>query len=197
LGLKEIIPEDLQQKYAFDERGHASAILATDFPREFEDLVFCLRQFKLRRSHVVVGGGGRSRISMTLDGLLRSRGWTPKTFRVGIVVDDSETPLGTHEIDEFKNGIGVEIEWNNKTEFYDRDLTHFRLMHDAGIVSVGVMITRLHELQEIFDQLGIGKKYGRSTTIWEKLIPKVNMGSAGGCPLLLVGIGKPCYDPYS
>lgn len=189
------IPRALQAKYTFDERGHASAILKTDFPHEFDDILFALSSFTLCRSHVVARGGGRSTISQTLDGFFRSRGWTPARFNVSITVDQNTTPFGTHEIDNYKNKVGVEIEWNNKTEFYDRDLTHFRLMHDLRIISVGVIITRKHELQAIFDQLGIGEKYGRSTTIWKHLIEKVNMGSAAGCPLLLVGIGRSCYDP--
>ena len=33
-----------------------------------------------------------------------------------------------------------------------------------------------------------GFKYGQSTTHWNKLIPRVNLGGGGECPLLLVGI---------
>lgn len=195
MGLAQNIPANLLQKYNFDERGHASAILSKDFPQEFADIMDALNKFKLCQTDVVAPGGSRSNVSQTLDGLLRNKGWAPNTFNVGITVGQSTTPFGTHEIDEFKNEVGVEIEWNNKTEFYDRDLTHFRLMHDLRIISVGVIITRMHELQTVFNGLGIGEKYGPSTTIWEKLIPKVDMGSSGGCPLLLVGIGRACYDP--
>ena len=103
----------------------------------------------------------------------------------------------THHIDNFKDGVGVEVEWNNKTEFYDRDLNNFRLLRDLRVLDVGVLITRLSELQSLFDELGKGKSYGASTTHWDKLIPKVDGGAAGGCPLLLVGMGRACYDPSS
>ena len=33
-----------------------------------------------------------------------------------------------------------------------------------------------------------GFKYGQSTTHWNKLLPRVNLGGGGECPLLLVGI---------
>lgn len=33
-----------------------------------------------------------------------------------------------------------------------------------------------------------GFKYGQSTTHWDKLVPRVNLGGGGECPLLLVGI---------
>jgi hypothetical protein len=74
-------------------------------------------------------------------------------------------------------------------------LNNFRLLHQLSVLSVGVIITRLTELQEIFNDLGRGASFGASTTHWAKLIPRVNGGGAGGCPLLLVGIGKSCYDP--
>jgi Restriction endonuclease BglII len=63
-------------------------------------------------------------------------------------------------------------------------------------LAVGVMVTRMSELQELFNSLGKGKSYGASTTHWDKLIPKVDGGGAGGCPLLLVGMGMNCYDPH-
>jgi hypothetical protein len=89
--------------------------------------------------------------------------------------------------------VGVEVEWNNKTEFYDRDLNNFRLLHQLRVLSVGVIITRMSELQDLFDDLGIGQKYGNSTTHWNKLIPKIDGGGAGGCPVLAIGITNRCY----
>jgi hypothetical protein len=58
-----------------------------------------------------------------------------------------------------------------------------------------VIITRASELQSLFDSLGIGTKYGNSTTHWNKLLPKIDGGGAGGCPVLAVGITEKCYDP--
>ena len=110
-------------------------------------------------------------------------------------MDGAPIPIPTHKIDNFKNRVGVEVEWNNKTEFYDRDLNNFRLLRNLHVLSVGVVITRLSELQALFVQLQKGNSYGNSTTHWDKLIPKVDGGGAGGCPLLLVGMGMACYDP--
>ena len=66
-----------------------------------------------------------------------------------------------------------------------------------SVLSVGVMITRVSELQELFNQLGKGTSYGASTTHWNKLIPKIDGGGAGQCPLLLIGMGLDCYDANS
>ncbi len=79
--------------------------------------------------------------------------------------------------------------------FYDRDLNNFRLLRQLHVLSVGVIITRLTELQGLFVQLGKGQSYGASTTHWDKLIPKVDGGGAGGCQLLLIGMGLNCYRP--
>jgi len=194
-----LIPHALRQRYRFDERHHACAILATDFPNEFRDILDCLDWFWLRRTHILAPGGGKSPISVAIDGFLQDqrRGWEPKSFDIKIMVDASPIPTPTHKIDNFKNHVGLELEWNNKTEFYDRDLNNFRLLWELRVLSVGVIITRLTELQQLFDKLGKGKSYGPSTTHWDKLIPKVDGGGAGGCPLLLVGMGMNCYDATS
>ncbi len=190
----DLIPGALRQKFTFDEREHASAILATDFRSEFQDMLDCLDWFWLRRSEILAPGRGMSPISKGIDDFLHEREWTPKSFDIKIDVDGTSIPTPTHKIDSFKNRVGLEVEWNNKTEFYDRDLNKFRLLRGLRVLSVGVIVTRLSELQKLFNELGKGKSYGASTTHWDKLIPKVDGGGAGGCPLLLVGIGTNCYD---
>ena len=105
-----------------------------------------------------------------------------------------------HEIDMFGlgslahplPGVAVEMEWNNKDPFFDRDLINFQALHHEGAVAVGVIITRGPDLQNLVS--GVirsrdgGFKYGSSSTHWEKLIPRVNLGGGGECPLLLIGI---------
>lgn len=194
LGL-DLVPPRLRKRYLFEERHHAVGVLASDFAEEFNDLFLCLEAFSLRKSAILTPGGGRSPIPIAIDGFLRGRKWAEKRFDIKITVDDKPIPIPTHKIDNFKNRVGIEVEWNNKTEFYDRDLNNFRLLWEMRVLSVGVIITRLSELQRLFDQLGKGDSYGNSTTHWDKLIPKVESGGAGGCPLLLVGMGMACYDP--
>ena len=52
------LPEDIRSLYEFHEWKHACAILKADFPTEWNDILEVLRGFKLRRSHVLAGGGG-------------------------------------------------------------------------------------------------------------------------------------------
>ena len=60
-------PENIKQNYEIHEWRHASAILRTDFPREWEDVVAVLTDFKLRRSEVEIGGGNKSPVACRLD----------------------------------------------------------------------------------------------------------------------------------
>jgi hypothetical protein len=190
----ESIPEKLLTRYRFEERGHACAILEKDFPDEFRDICECLDWFVLKVSDILTPGGARSPIPKKIDGFLEQRGWGEKSFNIRIDVDGHPIPIPTHKIDNFKNGVGVEVEWNNKTEFYDRDLNNFRLLKELRVLSVGVIITRVSELQLLFNKLGKGSSYGASTTHWNKLIPKVDGGTAGGCPLLLIGMESAVHD---
>jgi hypothetical protein len=193
MGLKSI-PQVVREKYHIGERGHASAILASDYPNEFQDIMDCLEWFVLRKSHILTPGKGKSPISQTLDEFLRQRGWQEKSFDIKITIDGNPVPIPTHKIDDFKNEIGLEIEWNNKTEFYDRDLNNFRLLKELRVLTVGVMITRMSELQELFNRLGKGKSYGASTTHWDKVTPRVDGRGAGGCPHAFNFVPYSCRD---
>ncbi len=96
-------------------------------------------------------------------------------------------------MDCFKNRIAIEIEWNNKDPFFDRDLNNFRLLFDLRAISVGVIITLSDQLQTIFNSLRRGTSYGMSTTHMSKLVPRVQGGGGGGCPLLVLGITDKLY----
>lgn len=188
------IPKATRDRYHIEERRHASAILASDFPDELQDIVGCLDQFHLVRSEIEVGGR-KSKIANRFDGFLEERGWVEKSVKVSRTVGDKTTDSETHKVDFCKGRVAVEVEWNNKDPFFSRDLNAFRLLHEVGVVSVCVLITRMDELQKIFDSpgRGIGRKYGASTTHWSKLMPRVEAGGAGACPLLLIGITANCY----
>ena len=144
-----------------------------------------------------MGGGQKSSVSGSLDSAFESLGWQEKKFDTQIKVDANTYASPTHKVDCYKSGVGLEIEWNNKTEFYDRDLNNFRLLFELRVINVGIIVTRCDELQEVFDELNRGSSYGNSTTILSKLVRKMNGGSGGGCPVLAFGISKKLYDPNS
>lgn len=149
-----LLPGDIHGLYEVHEWRHASAVLSGEFPSEWKDIIEVLRAFRLPRSQIVKGGGRKTDIAGGLDKALSERGWVEKCFATKIVVDDNEMESPTHKVDCFKNRVALEIEWNNKDPFFDRDLNNFRLLFDLRAISVGVIVTRADHLQEIFDALG-------------------------------------------
>lgn len=193
MSLRNRLPAFIADHYEVHEWRHASAILAHDFPDEWRDIIEVLARFRLRREWIEVGGGNKSRVSAFIDGALAERGWAERQFRTGIMVDDLLAESPTHKVDCFKNRIGLEIEWNNKDPFYDRDLNNFRLLFDLRALSVGVIVTRSDGLQRIFRELGRGNSYGELTTHMSKLLPRIEGGGGAGCPLLVFGITETLY----
>jgi hypothetical protein len=188
-----LLPDFIRTYYEVHEWKHAIAILSQDFPEEWQDIIDVLMGFRLLRSSIVKPGGRKSTVAEALDQAFYNRGWLEKNFYTKIVVDKREMESPTHSVDCFKNKIAVEIEWNNKDPFFDRDLNNFRLLFDLRAISVGVIITRCDELQTIFDSLGRGASYGSSTTHMSKLLPRIEGGGGGGCPVLVFGIKKDLY----
>jgi hypothetical protein len=191
------LPSFIRKHYEIHEWRHASAVLYTDFRKEWNDIIAVLTEFRVRKSAISVKGGGKSLVSGWIDKAFTQRGWQERKFATQIRVDKNVFDSPTHKVDCFKNSVGVEIEWNNKTEFYDRDLNNFRLLFELRALNVGVIITRCDELQDIFVSLGRGDSYGATTTILSKLLRKMEGGSGGGCPVLAFGIKKSLYDENS
>jgi len=187
------LPPFLLQHYDIHEWRHAVAVLRHDFPAEYEDICDVLSRFRLLKSHVAVGGGRKSKVASWIDSALSARGWVEKRFQTNITVDGASRESPTHAIDCFKNRIALEIEWNNKDPFFDRDLNNFRLLFDLQAVSVGVIVTRCDELQDIFDAIGRGDSFGAATTHLSKLLPRIEGGGGGGCPILVFGIRRSLY----
>jgi hypothetical protein len=63
----------------------------------------------------------------------------------------------SHEVDHtrtFEAGtVALEIEWNNKDPFFDRDLENFKRLHADGAISLGIIITRGAALQDALRDL--------------------------------------------
>lgn len=189
----ESFPEFLRENYEIHEWRHASAILERDFPNEFADICDVLMRFRLMKSSITNPGGRKSNISGWIDAEFYEKGWVEKRFDTKITVDGNETESPTHGVDCLKNRIALEIEWNNKDPFYDRDLNNFRLLFDLRAISIGIIITRTDALQGIFEELGRGKSFGASTTHMSKLLPRIKGGGGAGCPILVFGIKKELY----
>ncbi|MEX6723716.1 BglII/BstYI family type II restriction endonuclease [Parapedomonas caeni] len=187
------MPEDLRQLYHVREWRNATGVLQTACPQEWQDIIAVLRAFRLLRSAVETAGGSKSPIANQIDAAFYGRGWVEKQFRTAIMIDDTIRESPTHKVDCFKGRVAVELEWNNKDPFFDRDLNNFRLLFELGAIDVGVIVTRSTQLQEIFKALGKGASYGASTTHHEKLWPRLEGGGGGGCPVLTFAIRPDLY----
>lgn len=188
-----LVPDDLRQSYHVDEWRNAAGVLTTACPREWGEIVEVLRVLRLRRSEILAAGGGKSPISRQIDSRFYAMGWQEKQFRTAIQLDQETFASPTHKIDCLKGRVALEVEWNNKDPFFDRDLNNFRLLFDLRAIDVGVIVTRGSELQAIFKSLGKGASYGASTTHRDKLLPRIEGGGGGGCPVLTFAIKPELY----
>ena len=180
-------------RYEVHEWRNGLAILAAAHPEEWANIIEVLRGFTLLKSDILRPGGSKGLIASKLDSHFTKLGWEEKQFKTKIVVDSDEHVTPTHKVDCYKNRVALEVEWNNKDPFYDRDLNNFRLLFELRAIDAGIIITRCTELQKIFNKLGRGKSFGNSTTHMAKLLPRIEGGGGGGCPIIVFGIRDAAY----
>lgn len=69
------IPEDISKLYEIHDYKHAAAILANEFPEEFQDICLALRSFQLSVLEVKSEGGNESNIPKRFSSVLRNLNW--------------------------------------------------------------------------------------------------------------------------
>lgn len=209
--VREVTTSGWPDGYVYGATRYADVILQQSFPERSADLIRALETFTPTLSELRAGGGGRTVFVKRFDDSLAAMtqegehiwGKQNITIEKSVALDGKNLRTNRvrgHEIDMFGKGtlgtpipgIAVEMEWNNKDPFFDRDLINFQALHHEGAIAIGVIVTRGPALQNLISATIRSKqggfKYGQSTTHWSKLIPKVNLGGGGECPLLLVGI---------
>ncbi len=192
----DFVPEDIRKLYEVKDYRHAAAILAHEFPIEYQEICQTLRDFRITREDIRKPGGNESTIPKKLSTFLRPLGWKEKQLQARMIADDVEVHQDTHKVDYLKGRIAFDMEWNSKDQTFDRDLFAFRTFFDYDRISVGVLVTRSNDLDSLFNEMGesIKKKYGASTTHMNKLLPRLRAGRNGGCPILVFGITKKLVD---
>lgn len=204
-------PQGLLDLYETYEYRHAAAILANEFPSEFDDICRALFVFRFTDTQVRMPGGNESDIPKTISDELRPRDWVESKLRAKQVVDEKTVSIDTHKIDYVKGRVAFDLEWNAKDQTFDRDLAAFRAFFEYGRISVGVLVTRDPSLIPYFISLGkpldksgveiegkVVAKYGHesgSTTHMNKLLPRMSAGRSGGCPVLAFGITPRLRSP--
>lgn len=139
--------------FQVDALHHAEAILRHDMAPAIKDLESLLVGLKIPVEELVYKGGGEAPITQRLrNELCDTFGWKKHCFEIRKTIDSRESGMTTHEIDHvkcFEKGtFALEIEWNNKDPFFDRDLENFKRLHAEGAISIGAILTRGSSLQE-------------------------------------------------
>lgn len=211
-------PVDLMERFEFHSYGHALEILTESFPLHWYEICQSLNGFGVTTNELLEAGGNETAIPGKFDAILYPLGWREMKITGDLLIKmyprkvnqrgrfsdkpfDEKTIEGWidgHNIDFIKDKVAFDLEWNSKDQTFDRDLLAMRTYFDCGIIDVGVIVTRSEELNEVFRALkdakgsSLIKKYGASTTWMGKLLPRLNSRRNGGCPILAVGIRKPC-----
>lgn len=132
---------------------HAEAIISVDFPEAVDELCQTLATASIPIAEIVGSGGGESKGTQRLRKALSALDWKKGKFEIRKTINGVERESISHEIDHvrrFESGhtIALEIEWNNKDPFFDRDLENFKRLHAEGAISIGIIVTRGSSLQE-------------------------------------------------
>lgn len=209
-----VFSDELRRRYRMREVREAAAVLASTNPAEFEEIASVLDGFWLEDSDFLEPGGQKGRVPIRLDGAFRKLGWREGRHDTRITsllrvmpyraagetearIIETEVANEGYKVDNVKNRVALDVEWNAKDGNLDRDLGAYRALYDAGVIAGGVIVTRTTS-----DLRALGAKIGRdpfgttTTTNLEKLLPRLTRGDAGGCPLLAIAVTARCHPKY-
>lgn len=206
-----VFPEHLLAKYTFLETRNAAAVFLASNPHQFEELLQVLEEFWVYDEDILVPGGNRGTIPARLDKAFEDRDWSAVRVNTEYkLVGKRKSSMGSRvydvpylettvyndgfEVDNMKDRVAIDVEWNAKDGNLDRDLSAYRSLYDLGLIDVASVITRDHrgirflaanklDSEDAFRRLGT-----TTTTNMEKIKPRMTRGDSGGCPLLAVGI---------
>jgi hypothetical protein len=143
----------IERGFQVEHHAHAKAILTSDFPDAITELEAALLEATIPVEEIIAGGGGEAKGTQRLRRALAAKNWPKFTFTIEKRINGVRRESVSHEIDHvrtFNDGsrLALEIEWNNKDPFFDRDLENFKRLHADGAISVGVIVTRGKSLHE-------------------------------------------------
>ncbi|WP_338779529.1 BglII/BstYI family type II restriction endonuclease [Metabacillus sp. FJAT-52054] len=209
----------IQNNYYIDERRNGLIVIKQKYPQLWQEIKFALRGFRLYFDEVADPGGGKSPVTNRLESPFKHKGWIAAEFQernklirgknfgkpneqeLEVIFQNSQT----HEIDLFKGRVAIEIEWNNKHQFFSRDLETFNYLYNAGIIDVGIIITKHTSLHSLFKTLGyyikkdskgkpkmIADKHASTHTHTDKLYKLLDSNRCS-CPLVIIGLTPSIY----
>lgn len=168
--------------YDLSSTYHAESLLEVEFRDAHDQIEDVLSKFSIAAKELVSGGGGEADLTQRLRRALSELGWDKQNLLVEKRLlrfvgklgsdnyekqDEQTIQALSHEIDHvqaFERGtVLLEIEWNNKDPFFDRDLENFKRLHGDGAASLGIILTRGSSLQN--NLVDIIDRYGRENEL--------------------------------
>jgi hypothetical protein len=225
--LPHVLPAAARNHWIFMESNSAAAVMQAVCPQEWADIVEVLSAYRLDPSSWLKPGGNRGDIAEQIDDEFAKRGWRETRLDLetrGVLFLKSGEKAGElppvyqegYLVDNFKNRIVLDVEWNAKDGNLDRDLASYRSWYDAGVISAGVIITkdRLSLLRlarrlwtEYQATLAEEQRNPKlpidlttsTTTTFDKAQLRLRRGVMGTCPVLIIAASEVTWNgkPYS
>ncbi len=218
-----VFSPDLAGRYSLHSYRSAAAILQQRAPAERDSIERVLRAFTISRSEIRSPGGNRMSATTRFARFCEAEGFHQEVrieadllvkLRAGKGRQAPEVDrilredyIHNHLVDFWRGRVAFDYEWNSKDQTYDRDLYAFRSFFEAGVIDIGVIVTRelsngfFKDLGYCLDRTGretattVAAKFGASTTGTHKLLSRIAAGRSGGCPVLVIGISPGNITP--
>ena len=144
---------------------YADVISEKEFPEQIESICSILDNWSLEiENHIIKRGGGQADQTIAITQEFNKHNWLTNEITIENKITFENTfpqrisSSTTHKIDHFAQGtnnklLAIEIEWNNKDEFFDRDFQAMRRLYEAHIIELGIIITRGPELETHLEKM--------------------------------------------
>lgn len=225
--LPEVLPPAARRHWEFMESNSAAAVMQAVCPKEWADIVKVLSSYRLDPSSWLKPGGNRGDIAEQIDHEFSKRGWQETRLDLetkGLLFLKNGEKLGElptvyqegYLVDNFKNRVVVDVEWNAKDGNLDRDLASYRSWYESGVISAGVIITKdrlrllrlarrlWSDYQSTLNEADRTPKLPidlttSTVTAFDKAQMRVRRGVMGTCPVLIVAATEATWNgkPYS
>lgn len=218
----QVLPKSASDHWGFMETNSASAVMKAVCPDEWNDIVTVLSTYRLEPQYWLKAGGNRGDIAEQIDSEFHKLGWNETRLDLsttGLLFSKDGTKTGElpkvyqegYLVDNFKNRIVLDVEWNAKDGNLDRDLASYRSWYEAGVISAGVIITKdrlslLNLARQLWHdyQLTIPEDQRNSklpidlktstVTSFDKAQMRVRRGVMGSCPVLIAAANESTWD---
>jgi hypothetical protein len=127
-----VLPVDARDHWDFMETNSASAVMKAVCPIEWADIIDVLSKYRLNPQYWLRAGGNRGDIADQIDNEFHKKGWQETRLDLstrGILFSKESEKIGElpevyqkgYLVDNFKNRVVLDVEWNAKDGNLDRD----------------------------------------------------------------------------